>query len=115
MTKQDSQKKPVPQDWHPADVIAAIRKAGWSLRQLGLVNGYKRSALPFALHNPYPKAEAIIADALGMKPQQIWPSRYNKDGTTNRRRGPAPRRPANYTPKATTRAQGRNTQKAARA
>ncbi|WP_149008593.1 helix-turn-helix domain-containing protein, partial [Escherichia coli] len=24
----------------------------------------------------YPKAEKIIADALGMTPQDIWPSRY---------------------------------------
>ncbi|EON5665144.1 transcriptional regulator, partial [Escherichia coli] len=29
-----------------------------------------------ALDKRYPKAEKIIADALGMTPQDIWPSRY---------------------------------------
>ena len=113
MTNPAAQKKPAPKDWHPADVIAAVRKAGWSLRQLGLEHGYARSALPFALHKPYPKAEAIIANALGIAPQEIWPSRYNKDGTTNRRRGPAPRRPTHHAGKATTAPNARNPQRAA--
>lgn len=115
MTNPASQKKPVPhdQDWHPADVVAEVRKAGWSLQQLGIENGYThRSSLALALRKPYPKAEKIIADALGKSPQDIWPSRYNKDGTTNRLRGPAPRRPANYNGKATSRARARNTQTA---
>lgn len=109
-----AQKKPVPQDWHPADVIAAVRKAGWSMRQLAFANGYESStAIAHALRRAYPKAERIIAEALGIQPQEIWPSRYNADGTPNRTPGSKPLRPAHITviPKATTQGSGRNPQK----
>lgn len=114
MTTAAARKKPAPQDWHPADVIAALRKAGWSLQQLAFVHGYtSRTAIAHALHRPYPKAEGIIADALDMKPQAIWPSRYNADGTTNRTPGSKPMRPSHIAvvPKATTASSGRNPQK----
>lgn len=115
MTNPAAKKNAAPQDWHSADVVAAVRKAGWSLQQLGFANGYThRSALALALRKPYPKAEAIIADALGVEPRVIWPSRYNTDGTTNRRRGPAPMRPATHSRKATTAPATRNLQKAGR-
>lgn len=95
MTHTAAQKKPAIQDWHPADVIAELRKIGWSLAQLGLQHGYvNRQSLAQALHKPYPKAEAIIAAALNLQPLQIWPSRYNVDGTPNRTRGMKPMRPA---------------------
>jgi len=29
----------------------------------------------------YPLNEKRIADALGLHPKEIWPSRYNEDGT----------------------------------
>jgi Ner family transcriptional regulator len=116
MRTTTAQKKPAPQDWHPADVIAALRKVGWSLQQLALVNGYTSgTAIAHALRRPYPKAEGIIADALGVQPQDIWPSRYNADGTSNRTPGSKPLRPAHFTviPKATTPGSGRNPQKPA--
>lgn len=94
MSNPSTQKKPVAEDWHPADVLAALRKADWSLQQLALSHGYRhRSALSVALRHPYPRAETIIARALGLQPQNIWPSRYHPDGTPLRRRGPAPLRP----------------------
>jgi Ner family transcriptional regulator len=105
MTRDTAPKKPAPSDWHPADVIAAIRKAGWSLQQLAFAHGYtSRTALANALHKPYPKAEAIIAGTLGVPPQTIWPSRYNTDGTTNRSSGGRPMRPANAQPSTALRA-----------
>jgi Ner family transcriptional regulator len=69
---------PVPSspDWHPADVIAALRKAGWTLRGLDTANGYGPGTIKHALTRPYPKAEQIIAKALRMRPRDIWPSRY---------------------------------------
>lgn len=43
-----------------------------------------------ALHNvkrvPYPRMETAIAKAIGLKPEQIWPERWNSDGTPNRQR-----------------------------
>jgi Ner family transcriptional regulator len=111
MTNLASLKKPAPGDWHPADVVAELRKIGWSLQQLAFENGYThRSSLSMALRVPYPRAEAIIAKALGVKPQEIWPSRYNKDGTTNRLRGARPMRPAGLPAKPTTARAIRNLQ-----
>ncbi len=36
--------KKTAKDWHRADIIAALHKAGWSLRQLSLKHGYSQSA-----------------------------------------------------------------------
>lgn len=73
-------------DWDPADVVAALKKSGWSLRRLSLAYGYRSNALKHALRRPYPRAEQIIAGALGTKPDVIWPSRYRKGS----REAPAP-------------------------
>lgn len=77
MTNNSTFKKTDNQDWHPADIIAALHKAGWSMRQLSLANGYKSpGTLSNAMVRPYPKAEGIIAGAIGLEPKNIWPSRY---------------------------------------
>lgn len=64
------------QDWHRADVVAALKKSGWSLRELARQAGLGETTLYTALDRPYPRAECIIADALGMMPEDIWPQRY---------------------------------------
>ena len=66
------------QDWHKADIKAALEKAGWSLRRLAISHGYHPSMLIQALRRPYLNAERLIADALGLKPEAIWPSRYDQ-------------------------------------
>lgn len=71
-----SLKPKVNADWHPADVVAALRKAGWSLRRLSQQHGYQATVLSSALRRPWPKAERLIASAIGVSPDQIWPSRY---------------------------------------
>lgn len=71
--------KPEPvstRDWHRADVMAALKKAGTNLRQLSLANGYSRNAASNACSKPYPRLEVIIAEAIGRKPDEIWPERY---------------------------------------
>lgn len=65
-----------PLDWHPADVIAALRKSGWTLRKLSLHHGYKPTTLDNALHRRWPKGQRLIAEAIGISPQDIWPGRY---------------------------------------
>lgn len=79
-------------DWHPADVMAALRKTrrsngrGWTLRALSLANGYSENAVGFTLRgHPWPAVEAIIASTIGVPAPEIWPSRYNTDGTPKRR------------------------------
>lgn len=70
-------KKPAPKDWHKADITAAVHKRGLTFRGLALANGYRSpDACSQALHRPYPKVERIIAAAIGVAPETIWPSRY---------------------------------------
>lgn len=69
------------QDWHPADVKAALHKAGWTMSALAhLHNLTSSNTLSKALTNSYPIAEKRIADALGLHPKDIWPSRYYDNG-----------------------------------
>lgn len=71
-------------DWHRSDVKAAIEKKGFSLRRLAFALGYHPSALSRVLDIPYPEMEGYIALFLDLKPQKIWPSRYDSDGLPNR-------------------------------
>lgn len=66
-------------DWHRADIIAALHKNGWSIRQLAFKYGYAgSSSLSQALYRPFPKGERIIANAIGIPPEQIWPTRFQE-------------------------------------
>lgn len=65
-----------PSDWHRADIIAALRKSGTTLAALARESGYASSTLQNALDRKWPKGERIIADALGIEPSVIWPTRY---------------------------------------
>jgi Ner family transcriptional regulator len=63
-------------DWHRADVVAELKKKGTSVRKLSIQNGLSPNTLKSALQFKYPKGERIIAAAIGVKPEEIWPSRY---------------------------------------
>ncbi|WP_326900478.1 helix-turn-helix transcriptional regulator [Kosakonia cowanii] len=65
-------------DWHPADIIAGIRKKGSSLAAVSRKAGLASSTLANALTRHWPKGERLIASELGMAPEQIWPSRYQQ-------------------------------------
>ena len=64
------------EDWHPADIIAALRKRGTTLAALSRQAGLSSSTLANALSRPWPKGEWLIADAINVHPSEIWPSRY---------------------------------------
>ncbi|EFB2826084.1 helix-turn-helix domain-containing protein [Escherichia sp. 93.0816] len=64
------------QDWHPADIIAGLRKKGMSLAALSRQAGLASATLANALSRSWPRGEKIIADALEISPEVIWPSRY---------------------------------------
>ena len=88
MTKCNSPKKTSPKDWHRADIVAELRKAGWSLRRLSEHHNYASpTTLTTALERAWPKGERLIASAIGIEPARIWPSRYQrKDSTTKGRK-----------------------------
>lgn len=80
-------KKPAIEDWHRADIIAAVRKTGTNLQQLSRANNLGRTTLSNALYGPCPRYERIIATHLQTTPQTIWPSRYHADGSPKSGRG----------------------------
>lgn len=63
-------------DWHPADIIAALKKRGTSLSALSRQAGLASSTLANTLTRRWPKGERLIAEALDVAPEKIWPSRY---------------------------------------
>ncbi|MFZ6748552.1 helix-turn-helix domain-containing protein [Undibacterium sp. Ren11W] len=82
MDALNNSKKTAQADWHRADIVAALHKKGWSLRQLSVQNGFAERTLNGALERPYLKAEKIIAQAIGLAPESIWPERYAKRNFT---------------------------------
>ena len=96
MPTLDTTKKPVGDDWHPAYLVYQLRLRGLSLRKLARLRGYAPGSATRAIQSPWPKMERIIADALGITPQEIWPSRYHADGTPKKGRGIC--KPKNSTP-----------------
>lgn len=76
MSKQNTHSK---DDWHREDIMAAIRKKGTSLAELGRHHGYANATVLYnVFYKPYPKVERIIAAFLEVEPADIWPSRYRK-------------------------------------
>ena len=75
-TNHTSEETKTAADWHRADVLAALKKAGWTLSALSHHHGYGRTTLHAAFDRKWPKGEALIAEAIGLSPQAIWPSRY---------------------------------------
>lgn len=65
-------------DWHVADIKCALEKKGTNFEQLARANGIAGSTIRNALRFKYPKAEGIIAKAIGVSPSAIWPSRYSE-------------------------------------
>jgi Ner family transcriptional regulator len=63
-------------DWHPADIISGLRKKGTSMAAISREAGLAPSTLANVLKRPWPKGEFLLAEALGVHPSKIWPSRY---------------------------------------
>ena len=63
-------------DWHAADVKCALEKTGTNLAKLARQNGVAPASLRNVFRVRCPKYERIVAEAIGVTPEQIWPSRY---------------------------------------
>lgn len=84
MKPDHTSKNASPEDWHPADIVAAVRKKGSTVRKLSIAAGMHPGSLRVALSEPRFKAQQRIADFIGVPPQAIWPSRYEADGSPKR-------------------------------
>lgn len=69
------------QPWHPADIIAAVRKRGTSLQRLSIAHGFSPFTMNKAVRHCFPACHAIIADVIEVPRQQIWPQFYEVDGS----------------------------------
>lgn len=69
-------------DWHPAQVKAALEMAGTNLSQLARKHAYAH--INEVLNRPWVAAELIVAQALQKRPEDIWPSRYEKSRARGR-------------------------------
>ena len=67
--------------WHPADIIAAVRKAGTSLQRLSREHGFSVFTMNKAVRQCFPACHAIIAEVIGVPRQSIWPQFYDRDGS----------------------------------
>lgn len=77
-------------DMHPEDIKAAIRKKGITLAELALRAEVSKQAISAALdRRSSERIDLIIADFIGLKPHQVWPSRYNAKGQRIRYRAAA--------------------------
>lgn len=63
-------------NWHPAQVKAALEMKGTNLSRLVEQHGYAH--INEVLTRPWLAAERIVAQALGVAPESIWPSRYER-------------------------------------
>lgn len=79
MVKENDYK--IKPDWHRADILAAFKRRGTTLARTSRESGLASTTLNNALARRWPKGERIIAQALGVTPEEIWPSRYY--GATN--------------------------------
>jgi len=74
-------KKASQEDWHPADIKAALHKRGITLAGIAQAYGLKDStSLSATFTRSLPANERRIAAALGLHPKEIWPSRYYENG-----------------------------------
>lgn len=76
-------KKPVTnQDWTRAQIIALLHDNNITLASIARANGLADAGgLSLALSRSFPLGEQRIATALNMHPMNLWPTRYNHDGT----------------------------------
>lgn len=63
-------------DW--PGIVAAVHRQGMTLTELAKRNGLPAAACRKVLSQGHFKAQKVIADFLGYKPEELWPDRYPK-------------------------------------
>ncbi|UAN64755.1 helix-turn-helix transcriptional regulator [Serratia sp. JSRIV006] len=63
------------QNWHRADILAAIRKQGTTLSELSRQAGLHERTLYNVLERHWSKGEKIVSECIGVPVEEIWPER----------------------------------------
>lgn len=83
---------PLNPDQRRAWIHYQLRLRGLSMAEIARREGLARNTPKLALYQPYLRMERIIARAIDCTPQQVWPERFNADGTRKRAKpGPKPK------------------------
>lgn len=69
-----------PEQKHPEEIKARVRMNGTTLAEISRRGGLNQEACSWALKHPWPRAERLIADAIGCEPCELWPDRYDRHG-----------------------------------
>lgn len=70
-------KTPEPKlDWQ--GIVAEVHRQGMTLTELARRNGLPDSACRKVQNQGHYKAQQVIAEFLGYKPEELWPTRYPK-------------------------------------
>ncbi|WP_339863256.1 helix-turn-helix domain-containing protein [Paremcibacter congregatus] len=65
----------------PSRIKYMLSIKGWTYADIDREYNLPEKVAAIAARYPHAKAEKAIASVLGKKPEQIWPARYNKNGT----------------------------------
>ena len=68
-------------NWTPIQIKCAILLKGATLRSLSLKAGLCMEACSKAIHVPFPAGEEAIAEFLDIPACELWPDRFNADGS----------------------------------
>jgi Ner family transcriptional regulator len=87
--------------WHREDIKAELRKQFGNLTTLSVSWGFHRSSISNALERAEsPRVDQRIAEALKVPLHELWPERWNRDGSRIRRSpigtNPSPSVPASH-------------------
>ena len=83
-SRQKDQSNPQNPELRWAWIKYQLNLSDLSLRKLALSKGVKPQTISKCRHIPYPKMEKVLADAVGLKPQELFPDRYYSNGLPNR-------------------------------
>lgn len=68
-------------DMAPEEIKRLIYKAGQTVTGLATAGGFSPPAVTIALKRRSPFVQQYVADFLNLSPQEIWPSRYDVNGS----------------------------------
>lgn len=71
-------------------VLYQLQLEGRHLSDVAAANGVTRQCIYHAFRVPYPRMEMLLAQAVGLTPQQLFGERYDADGLPIRRKGRKP-------------------------
>ena len=67
-------------NWTKQRILFELRERGVTASELAARAGISRHTIYGGLQRPYPKVNDIVAEALGIQRQVIWPQFYDADG-----------------------------------